>query len=154
MFRRLIALASTALITSALAGCGNTDAWVEAHASDGWPAQYGNAANSSYTDVAGADTLELEWSRSVKGDLGATVALGSGRYLAANGQTQAGCSLMVWETDNDARQRWCSRLWQGGGSSSPLWDGFDNLYIGQPGAMLSFPPTQWIRWRQPASGWA
>ena len=152
MFRRLIAVASTALITSVLAGCGNTDAWVEAHASDGWPAQYGNAANSSYTDVAGADTLELEWSRSVKGDLGATVALGSGRYLAANGQTQAGCSLMVWETDNDARQRWCSRLWQGGGSSSPLWDGFDNLYIGQPGAMLSFPPTQWIRWRQPVIG--
>ena len=71
MFRRLIALASTALITSALAGCGNTDAWVEAHASDGWPAQYGNAANSSYTDVAGAENLELEWSRSVKGDLGA-----------------------------------------------------------------------------------
>ena len=35
------------------------------------------------------------------------------------------------------------------GSSSPLFDGFDNLYVGQPGLMLSFPPTQWIRWRQP-----
>ena len=78
MFRRLIALASTALITGALAGCGNTDSWVEAHAADGWPAQYGNAANSSYTDVAGAEALELEWSRSVKGDLGAAVALGLG----------------------------------------------------------------------------
>jgi outer membrane protein assembly factor BamB len=33
-----------------------------------------------------------------------------------------------------------------------LWDGFDNLYVGQPGAMLSFPPTQWIRWRQPVIG--
>ena len=149
MFRRLIALASTALITVVLAGCGNTDSWVEEHASDGWPAQYGDAANSSYTDVAGADTLELEWSRSVKGDLGAAVALGSDRYLAANGQTPAGCSLMVWEADNNARQRWCTRLWQGGGGSSPLWDGFDNLYVGQPGAMLSFPTTQWIRWRQP-----
>ena len=53
MFRRLIALASTALITGALAGCGNTDSWVEAHAADGWPAQYGDAANSSYTDVGG-----------------------------------------------------------------------------------------------------
>jgi outer membrane protein assembly factor BamB len=41
---------------------------------------------------------------------------------------------------------------QGGGFSSPLLDGFDNLYIGQPGAMLSFPPTQWIRWRQPVIG--
>ena len=59
---------------------------------------------------------------------------------------------MVWETDNFARQRWCTRLVQGGGLSSPLFDGFDNLYIGQPGAMLSFPPTQWIRWRQPVIG--
>ncbi len=152
MFRRLIVLASTALITGALAGCGNTDSWVEAHAASGWPAQYGDAANSSYADVAGAEALDLEWSRSVKGELAAAVALGSGHYLAVNGQTPAGCSLMVWETDNNARQRWCTRLWQGGGSSSPLWDGFDNLYIGQPGAMMSFPPTQWIRWRQPVIG--
>ena len=152
MFRRLIVLASTALITGALAGCGNTDSWVEAHAADGWPAQYGDAANSSYTSVAGAENLELEWSRSVKGDLASEVALGSAQYLAVNAQTPAGCSLMVWEADNNARQRWCTRLWQGGGSSSPLWDGFDNLYIGQPGAMMSFPPTQWIRWRQPVIG--
>jgi outer membrane protein assembly factor BamB len=152
VFRRLIVLASTALITGALAGCGNTDSWVDVHAADGWPAQYGDAANSSYTGVAGAEALELQWSRSVKGDIGAAVALGSGQYLAVNGQTPAGCSLMVWEADNNARQRWCTRLWQGGGSSSPLWDGFDNLYIGQPGAMLSFPPTQWIRWRQPVIG--
>jgi outer membrane protein assembly factor BamB len=59
---------------------------------------------------------------------------------------------MVWETDNKARQRWCTRLFQGGGLSSPLFDGFDNLYIGQPGAMMSFPPTQWIRWRRPVIG--
>lgn len=145
-------LASTALITGALGGCGNTDSWVEARAADGWPAQYGDAANSSFTDVAGADALKLAWSRSVKGDLGAAAALGSGQYLAVNAQTPAGCSLMVWEVDNHARQRWCTRLWQGGGGSSPLWDGFDNLYVGQPGAMLSFPPTQWIRWRQPVIG--
>ena len=87
-------LASTALITGALAGCGNTDSWVEAHASDGWPAQYGNAANSSYSGVAGAEALHLKWSRSVKGDLGAAVALGSGHYLAANAQTPGGCSLI------------------------------------------------------------
>src|SRR4029450_2847269 len=54
--------------------------------------------------------------------------------------------------DNKARQRWCTRLFQGGGLSSPLFDGFDNLYIGQPGAMMSFPPTQWIPWRQPVIG--
>jgi outer membrane protein assembly factor BamB len=152
VFRRLVALTSTALITGALAGCGNTDSWVDAHAADGWAAQYADAANSSYADVAGAEELELEWSRSVKGDLGAGAAMGSGQYLSVNAQTPAGCSLMVWEADNNARQRWCTRLWQGGESSSPLWDGFDNLYVGQPGAMLSFPPTQWIRWRQPVIG--
>ncbi|OBF34187.1 pyrrolo-quinoline quinone [Mycobacterium sp. ACS1612] len=152
MFRRLIVLASTALITGVLAGCGTTDSWVEAHAADGWPAQFGNAANSSYTPVAGAEGLRLEWRRSVKGTLGAQVALGSGSYLAVNAQSPAGCSLMVWETDNKGRQRWCTRLWPGGGMSSPLLDGFDNVYVGQPGAMLSFPPTQWIRWRQPVIG--
>jgi outer membrane protein assembly factor BamB len=152
VFRRSIVLASTALITAVLAGCGDTDAWVEAHPSDGWPAQYGDARNSSYEPAPGAEALRLEWTRSVKGDLAAAVALGSGSYLAVNAQTPAGCSLMVWEADNNARQRWCTRLVQGGGASSPLFDGFDNLYIGQPGAMLSFPPTQWIRWRQPVIG--
>ncbi|HVQ50691.1 MAG TPA: PQQ-binding-like beta-propeller repeat protein, partial [Mycobacterium sp.] len=156
MFRRLMVLASTALITGVLAGCGTTDSWVQAHAADGWPAQYGDAANSSYSPVAGANALRLEWRRSVKGDLAAQVALGSGNYLAVNAQSAGGCSLMVWETGNLARQRWCTRLVQvpgpGGPLSSPLFDGFDNLYIGQPGTMLSFPTTQWIRWRQPVIG--
>jgi outer membrane protein assembly factor BamB len=152
VFRQLMVLASTALITGVLAGCGTTDSWVQAHAADGWPAQYGDAANSSYSPVAGADALRLEWRRSVKGEMAAQVALGSGSYLAINAQSGGGCSLMVWETGNFARQRWCTRLVQGGGLSSPLFDGFDNLYIGQPGAMVSFPPTQWIRWRQPVIG--
>jgi outer membrane protein assembly factor BamB len=152
VFRQLIVLASTALITVALAGCENTDSWVQAQAASGWPSQYGDARNSSYEPTAGADTLRLEWTRSVKGDLLAAVALGSGRYLAVNAQTPSGCSLMVWEADNNARQRWCTRLVQGGGLASPLFDGFDNVYIGQPGAMLSFPPTQWIRWRRPVIG--
>ena len=145
-------MAAVAAVTLLLASCGNTDAWVDAHPATGWPAQYGDAANSSYADVAGANALRLDWTRSVKGDLAAQLALGSGRYLAANGQTAGGCSLMVWETDNKGRQRWCTRIWQGGGLAGPLFDGFDNLYVGQPGAFLSFPPTQWIRWRKPVIG--
>lgn len=152
MFRRLTVLAATALITAAVAGCQNTDSWVAAHPSAGWPAQYGDAANSSYSTIGGAQALRLEWSRSVKGELAAAVALGSGSYLAANAQTPAGCSLMVWEVDNRARQRWCTRLVQGGSWAGPLFDGFDNVYVGQPGAILSFPPTQWIRWRRPVIG--
>ncbi|CAN3128193.1 PQQ-binding-like beta-propeller repeat protein [Mycobacterium sp. smrl_JER01] len=152
MLRRIIASTSTLLIAGLLAGCGTTDSWVQARAADGWAAQYADAANSSSTSVAGADTLRLEWARSVKGRLAAQVALGSGNFLAANAQTESGCSLMVWETDNRARQRWCTRLVQGGGFAGPLFDGFDNLYIGQPGALLSFPTTQWIRWRQPVIG--
>ncbi|MCZ8380455.1 PQQ-binding-like beta-propeller repeat protein [Mycobacterium sp. CPCC 205372] len=152
MYRRLTVLVMTALLAGVLAGCGDTDGWVESKAASGWSAQYGDAANSSYTADAGPGALTLEWTRSVKGDLGAAVALGSGNYLAANAQTPAGCSLMVWEFDNLARQRWCTRLVQGGGGASPLFDGFDNLYVGQPGAIVSFPPTQWIRWRQPVIG--
>jgi len=152
VLRRLLALASTVLVVGGSAGCGNTDSWVDATAAQGWAAQYGDAANSSYTPTAGASTLKLQWSRSVKGSLGAEVALGATGYLAANGQTAAGCSLMVWENDNNGRQRWCTRMVLGGGFTSPLFDGFDNLYIGQPGMMISFPPTQWIRWRENVIG--
>lgn len=150
--RRLVSAAAALAVALAPTACSTTDEWVQAHAAQGWAAQYADAANSSFSPVDGAPALRPDWRRSVKGALGAQVALGSGNYLAVNGQTAAGCSLMVWEVDNRARQRWCSRLWQGGGLSGPLFDGFDNLYVGQPGAVLSFPPTQWIRWRQPVIG--
>ena len=147
MLRRVLALTSTALIATGLTGCGNTDSWVESTAAPGWSAQYANAANSSYTGTDGAPALTPQWSRSVKGELAAAAALGGGGYLAVNGQTAGGCSLMVWENGNDGRQRWCTRMVLGGGFTSPMFDGFDNLYIGQPGLMLSYPPTQWVRWR-------
>jgi len=150
--RRMAAVAAAVLVTLGTSSCGNTDSWVEAHPAEGWSAQYGDAANSSSSPVQGARTLRLDWIRSVKGQVESQAALGSGDYLAVNAQSPGGCSLMVWENDNRARQRWCSRLWQGGGISSPLFDGFDNLYVGQPGAILSFPPTQWIRWRNPVIG--
>ena len=147
MLRRLLALASTVLVTTGLTACGNTDSWVESIAAPGWSAQYADATNSSYTATEGAATLTPQWTRSVKGELGAAAALGGGGYLAVNGQTAGGCSLMVWENNNAGRQRWCTRMVLGGGFSSALFDGFDNLYIGQPGLMISYPPTQWVRWR-------
>ncbi len=159
VLRRLAALARVPLATvfvgaTALgaAGCDRTDSWVDAAPAAGWPAQYADAANSSYTATAGARELKLDWTRSVKGDLGAAVALGSGGYLAANAQTAGGCSLMVWDNDNHGRQRWCTRLIQGGGFAGALFDGFDNLYVGQPGLIMSYPPTQWIRWRAQVIG--
>ena len=145
--RRGLALAVTMLLTGSLAGCGNTDSWVDPIAARGWPAQYADAENSSYSPTEGAPALALSWSRSVKGALGAAPALGGDGYLAVNGQTAGGCSLMVWENDNNGRQRWCTRMVLGGGFTSPLFDGFDNLYIGQPGLMIAYPPTQWVRWR-------
>ena len=150
--RRWISAASAAVLAAMLGGCGNTDSWVDAAAAPGWPAQYGDASNSGYTATAGATTLALQWTRSVKGDLGAGPALSARGWLALNAQTPGGCSLMEWENNNNGRQRWCTRLFQGGSFSSPLFDGFDNLYVGQPGAMLAFPPTQWIRWRRPVIG--
>ena len=147
VLRRAIAVASAAVLTWPLAACGDTDSWVESSAARGWPAQYADAANTSYTATDGATDLTLQWSRSVKGELNAAAALGADGYLAVNGQTAGGCSLAVWENDNNGRQRWCTRMVLGGGFASPLFDGFDNLYIGQPGLMLSDPPTQWVRWR-------
>lgn len=150
--RGCVATVVTVVLTITLAGCANTDSWVDAAPAQGWPAPYGDASNSSYTATVGAKTLVLNWTRSVKGALGAGPALSARGYLSLNAQTPAGCSLMEWENDNDGRQRWCTRLFQGGGFAGPLFDGFDNLYVGQPGAMLSFPTTQWIRWRKPVIG--
>ncbi len=135
-----------------LAGCGNTDSWVDIAPAQGWSAQYGDASNSSYTATSGATKLTLRWTRSVKGSLASAPALSSRNWMALNAQTSGGCSLMEWENDDNGRQRWCTRLFQGGGISGPLFDGFDNLYVGQPGAILSFPVTQWIRWRRPVIG--
>lgn len=147
MLRRALALAWAATLAVGLAGCGTTDSWVDPVAARGWSAQYADARNSSYSATEGPSTLAPGWSRSVKGELGAAAALGGDGYLAVNGQTAGGCSLMVWENDNRGRQRWCTRMVLGGGFTSPLFDGFDNLYLGQPGLMMAYPPTQWVRWR-------
>jgi len=144
-------LAAAVLLIPPLAACSGTDSWVESVAAPGWSAQYADAGNTSHSATDGAAALAPQWSRSVKGELGAAVALGGG-YVAVNGQTADGCSLMVWENGNSGRQRWCTRMVLGGGFSSALFDGFDNLYIGQPGLMLSYPPTQWVRWRTPVIG--
>jgi outer membrane protein assembly factor BamB len=150
--RRWSSVLLAALLAVGLGGCGNTDSWVEAAPAQGWSAQYADAANSSYTTTSGANKLSLQWTRSVKGSLAAGPALSANNYLALNAQTPAGCSLMEWENNDKGRQRWCVRLFQGGGFGGPLFDGFDNLYVGQPGAFLSFPVTQWTRWRQPVIG--
>ncbi|RAU99711.1 pyrrolo-quinoline quinone [Mycobacterium colombiense] len=150
--RRCSSVALAAVLAVPLGACGNTDSWVDAAAAQGWPAQYADAANSSYTTVGGATKLSLQWTRSVKGSLAAGPALSARGYLVLNAQTSAGCSLMEWENNDNGRQRWCVRLAQGGGFGGPLLDGFDNAYVGQPGAMLSFPVTQWTRWRQPVIG--
>jgi outer membrane protein assembly factor BamB len=150
--RRLLAAVFVTVLAVGLGGCGNTDSWVDAAPALGWPAQYGDAANSSYTATNGATKLALRWTRSVKGSLSAGPALGTRGWLALNAQTPAGCSLMEWENNANGRQRWCVRLIQGGGIGGPLFDGFDNLYVGQPGAINSFPPTQWTRWRKPVIG--
>src|SRR5271166_2490482 len=104
----------------ALGGCGTTDSWVDASAAQGWPAQYGDAANSSYTATSGATKLSLQWTRSVKGSLAVGPALSARSYLALNAQTPAGCSLMEWQNDDNGRQRWCVRLVQGGGFAGPF----------------------------------
>lgn len=133
-------------------GCSDNDSWVDISPGPGWPAQYSDSANSSYTSTTGAEDLEFGWTRSVKGELGAAVALSADGQLAANAQSEAGCTLMVWENDNNGRQRWCTRLFPGGGFTSPLFDGFSNLYVGQPGAIISHPLNQWVRWRRQVIG--
>jgi outer membrane protein assembly factor BamB len=152
MLRHWLSAVLAVGVSIAASGCGNTDSWVVASAAQGWPAQYADAANSGYTATDGATKLSLQWTRSVKGSLAAGPALSARGYLALNAQTPAGCSLMEWENDDRGRQRWCVRLFQGGGIGGPLFDGFDNLYVGRPGAFLSFPVTQWTRWRQPVIG--
>lgn len=155
MHRRFAALAVALLGVVPLVvatGCSDNDSWVDITSGPGWPAQYSDSANSSYTPTIGAQDLEFGWTRSVKGELGAAVALSPDGELAANAQSAAGCTLMTWENTNNGRQRWCTRLFPGGGFTSPLYDGFSNLYVGQPGAIVSYPSTQWVRWRRQVIG--
>ena len=123
----------------ALGGCGNTDSWVEASPAAGLARAIRRRRQQQLHRDPGATKLSLRWTRSVKGSLAAGPALSARGYLALNAQTPGGCSLMEWENDDNGRQRWCVRLFQGGGFAGPLFDGFDNLYVGQPGAFLSFP---------------
>src|SRR5699024_2512585 len=127
--RRWSFVGAAAALTVGLGGCGNTDSWVQASASQGWPAQYADAANSSYTPTSGATKLSLQWTRAVKGSLAAGPALSARGYLALNAQTPGGCSRMEWQNDDNGQQRWCVRVAQGGGFAGPLFDGFDNLYV-------------------------
>ncbi|CAN5509106.1 PQQ-binding-like beta-propeller repeat protein [soil metagenome] len=155
LHRRIVALTVALLAITPLVSatsCSTTDSWVQAAPSAGWPAQYGDAANSSYTAAQGAPELVFDWTRSVKGELGAAVAVSAEHELAANANNTAGCTLMVWENDNSGRQRWCARLYPGGEFTSALFDRFNNVYVGQPGTIMSYPLTQWIRWRQRVIG--
>ena len=54
MLRRVLALSATTLLTGFVAGCANTDSWVESTAAPGWSAQYADARNTSYTATDGA----------------------------------------------------------------------------------------------------
>ena len=73
---------SAVVLAAILAGCGNTDSWVDTVPAEGWPAQYGDAANSSYTATSGATSLTLRWTRSVKGSLASAPALSSRNWMA------------------------------------------------------------------------
>ncbi len=78
ILRRWSSAVLAAMLTIGLGGCGNTDSWVDASPAQGWPAQYADASNSSYTTTTGATRLALTWTRSVKGSLAAGPALSAG----------------------------------------------------------------------------
>ena len=105
------------------------------HAADGWPAQYADAANSSYSPTSRAPTrCDCDWSRSVKGDLGAAGGAGLGQLP---GRQRADAGRLLADGVGDRQQRRASAGAPGcaraADSPSPLFDGFDNLYVGQPG---------------------
>lgn len=151
-FRARLLASLTALALLASTGCTTDDSWIDIKAAGGWSAAYADAQNSSYTPTKGARDLKLEWTRSTKGQMRSSVAIGAEHFVVASADTEAGCTLMQWESDRDGRQRWCTRMVTGSPWSGPLIDGYDNVYLGQPGAIVAFPPTQWIRWRQPVIG--
>ncbi|SLH93689.1 FOG: WD40-like repeat protein [Mycobacteroides abscessus subsp. massiliense] len=148
--RVLASIALAALLT--ITGCSGDDSWINIKAAPGWSASYADAHNSSYTATEGVRELTLEWSRNTKGQIRSAAAIGIDNFIAVSADTPSGCTLMEWEDNRAARQRWCTRMITGSPWSGPLADGYNNLYMGQPGAVVSFPPTQWIRWRKPVIG--
>lgn len=154
-FRARTILAALVMMLFALTlitGCSSDDSWIDIKAAPGWSASYADAHNSSYTPTEGARELTLEWRRSTKGRMGSAAAIGIDNFIAVSADTPSGCTLMEWENNKAGRQRWCTRMVTGSPWSGPLTDGYNNTYMGQPGAVVAFPPTQWIRWRKPVMG--
>ena len=105
-----MATALTALTTAVLAGCGDAGSWVEAKPAEGWSAQYGDAANSSYTSAAGAEALTLEWSRSVKGELAAQAAGGADGEHILNLARVGAARAALQRGDRDAAIEFASQV--------------------------------------------
>ena len=137
----------------ARAACGNTDSWVEAHPADGWSAQYGDAANSSYAPVDGAgDTAtRLDPLGQGPGRVAGGARLGRlprrqrpdrGRLLADGvGERQQGTPALVQPAVAGRRHRpaRCSTA-----STTCTSD--------SRARSCRSRPTQWIRWRNPVIG--
>ncbi|EUA47615.1 pyrrolo-quinoline quinone domain protein [Mycobacteroides abscessus 21] len=147
--RVLASIALAALLT--ITGCSGDDSWINIKAAPGWSASYADAHNSSYTATEGARELTLEWSRNTKGQIRSAAAIGIDNFIAVSADTPSGCTLMEWEDNRAARQRWCTRMITGSPWSGPLADGYNNLYVGQPGAVVSFPPPNGFGGVNPSS---
>ena len=137
MLRRFLAMASAALVASASSGCGATPTpgstrrpprVVRAHTAT--PPQQLHTSRR-------ASILKLDWSRSVKGATRIRSRPWFWGYLAVNGQTAGGCSLMVWgEQQSRSATRWCTRMVLLAAARQPTVRRFRQPVHGQPGMML------------------
>ena len=106
----------------------------------GWSAQYGDAANSSYSAVAGADGAAPGVDPVGQGRARRP---GGPRLGQLSGRQRPDRGRLLADGVGDRQQRPAALVHPAGAraaaSSSPLFDGFDNLYVGQPGAMHVLP---------------
>ncbi|MGL4306005.1 MAG: PQQ-binding-like beta-propeller repeat protein [Mycobacteriaceae bacterium] len=139
------------LVAALLSACGNT-AWVDSRNSNGWPTQGADTRNSSSTNIPGATDLKLSWSRPVGGLVGTSASISQDAYIVVSSSAEHGYTLQAFQADRNGRRAWGMRTAPGGSFAAPLTDQYGNVYIGEPGAMLSMPNNSFLRWRTPVLG--
>lgn len=139
-------------LAAVLASCTNPQpSWVHADDSAAWPGRYGDAQNSSFSDIPAAPELVPAWTRDLHGPNSAPASISDRGVISATVGTDSGCTTFHLEL-TVGRKTYCYRDGQGIELQTPLVDQFEYTYIGVPGWLISFNADGQVRWRYATSG--
>ena len=144
-------IASIALGSVVLTGCGTDVDDITAGSGVGWPAVHHDGRNAGVGPETGARQMNLSWSRPVGGPVAHPVTLGPDGQLFVTTRTGSGCAILSLQMAT-GRKRFCDRLGPNAVSSPTLVDSHTNVYFGDDGAVNSYNALGQPRWRTPVAG--